>query len=376
MGKKKRNSNEDEPLPEGEDWVEWGGELIMAMGFTAGGAPYGVSLDEFREDNEMQSRDIGWARAKRALFHALEGRSDAPAEIEIGWVKKIGEGLYRDVFMADVGPFDGGPRLVALIPRHDAPADLGERVKREPALLEWLATLDLPIITPRWATVVFESEIPVLVREFLPGAPLDLRAGRQTRMRPWQVVAEVASSIHGINFSDIPDIQDLIPGYKTRRAHAIASVEEIAEIQGDPLTNDVFAWINNHLPPEEPARLLHGDLLGQNILIDFFEPSQPVSVIDWEYSTIGDPAYDLAIVTRGSRRPFQLADGLDRVLGAYSEAGGAPITRADVHIYELCLVGGYLRDSLRGDHHVRPPEIRKQLRNLLTRAEKSVQKDC
>jgi thiamine kinase-like enzyme len=29
------------------------------------------------------------------------------------------------------------------------------------------------------------------------------------------------------------------------------------------------------------------------------------AVIDWEYAIRGHPAYDLAIVTRGTRRPFQ-----------------------------------------------------------------------
>jgi hypothetical protein len=28
-------------------WVEWGGELIWAVGFTAGGAPFGLRVCEF-----------------------------------------------------------------------------------------------------------------------------------------------------------------------------------------------------------------------------------------------------------------------------------------------------------------------------------------
>ncbi len=366
---KKRKNHEDEPLPDGDDWVEWGGELIMAMGFTAGGAPYGVSVDEFREGNEMESREKGWAIAKRALYRAEQVRLGEGATIEVGWVTKIGDGLYRDVFLAEVDSSDSSPRLVALIPRHDAPADLGERVQREPALLMRLATLNLPITTPRWAVVVVESERDVLVREFLRGVPLDLRAGRQNRVKPWQVVAEVASAIHAI---DTSEVQDLVPGHATRREHAIACLEEIAEIQGDTLTDDVLAWIKAHLPPESPPCVLHGDLLGQNILLDLFEPSRPVAVIDWEYCRVGDPAYDLAIVTRGARRPFQMGDGLDRLLDGYREAGGTPVTRADVHLHELCLIGGYYRDSLRGEHPHRPPEVYNQLRDLLGRVEKAV----
>ncbi len=28
-------------------WVEWGGELIWAVGFTSGGAPYGLRVSDF-----------------------------------------------------------------------------------------------------------------------------------------------------------------------------------------------------------------------------------------------------------------------------------------------------------------------------------------
>jgi hypothetical protein len=28
-------------------WVEWGGELIWVVGFTSGGAPYGLQVSDF-----------------------------------------------------------------------------------------------------------------------------------------------------------------------------------------------------------------------------------------------------------------------------------------------------------------------------------------
>ncbi|MCD4748433.1 MAG: hypothetical protein K8R59_03575 [Thermoanaerobaculales bacterium] len=86
-----------------------------------------------------------------------------------------------------------------------------------------------------------------------------------------------------------------------------------------------------------------------------------------------NPAYDLAIITRGARRPFQMADGFDRLLEEYREAGGAPVTRTDVHVHELCLIAGYYRYSLRGEHPHRPPEVYNQLRGLLSRVEKAVE---
>ena len=91
-------------------------------------------------------------------------------------------------------------------------------------------------------------------------------------------------------------------------------------------------WTAHHLPEDRAAVLVHGDLLGQNILVF---PDRRPAVIDWEFSRMGDPAFDLAIVTRGVRRPFQMARGLDRLLDAYAAAGGDPIQRTEVQFYEI-----------------------------------------
>jgi aminoglycoside phosphotransferase (APT) family kinase protein len=74
---------------------------------------------------------------------------------------------------------------------------------------------------------------------------------------------------------------------------------------------------------------VHGDLLGQNILLGVDDRD---AVIDWEYAQFGDPAYDLAIVTRGVWRPFQIEKGMERLLEAYAKAGGAEVTRAHVNL--------------------------------------------
>ena len=88
-----------------------------------------------------------------------------------------------------------------------------------------------------------------------------------------------------------------------------------------PETEPAREWATEHLPPDRPAVLVHGDLLGQNI---FVYPDQLPTVIDWEFCRMGDPAYDLAVITRGVRRPFQMERGLDRLLQAYAAAGGEP----------------------------------------------------
>ena len=97
MGKKGRLwRKEDEPRPEGEDWVEWDGQLFWAAGFTSGGALYGLTADEFREANDQCSPKRGWAHAKAALRSAVRALLGRNAVVDVGWVSKVGEGLYRD----------------------------------------------------------------------------------------------------------------------------------------------------------------------------------------------------------------------------------------------------------------------------------------
>lgn len=47
----------DDGLPNG--WMEWGGEIMFVVGFTSGGAPYGLRIDELTADDlpeELEGR--------------------------------------------------------------------------------------------------------------------------------------------------------------------------------------------------------------------------------------------------------------------------------------------------------------------------------
>jgi len=131
-----------------------------------------------------------------------------------------------------------------------------------------------------------------------------------------------------------------------------------------------LAWIRDHLPVGRPAVVLHGDLLPQNVLVHPI--SQRLAVVDWEYARIGDPAYDLAIVTRGDRKLLGVDGGLRRLVEAYCVAGGA-LDLSDVTVWEMLLVLKWLDDALRcervGLQRGYPPRTyRMQIRKILNRA--------
>lgn len=60
---------------------------------------------------------------------------------------------------------------------------------------------------------------------------------------------------------------------------------------------------------------------------------------------IGDPAYDLAIVSRGNRKVLGVNNGLKLLVEEYLQAGGKQIALRDVHLHELLLVLYWLEEA-------------------------------
>ena len=138
----------DEPSLSGEEWGEYGGELIWAVDFTAGGAPIGLTSKEFRRLNAELEHRAGWARAKALLAWAFEAYSSPVADIEIGRVKKVGEGLFRKVYAAHVDLSPDPDKLTGawavLLPDRTAAAEDCRRWVREVTILGQLAREQLP----------------------------------------------------------------------------------------------------------------------------------------------------------------------------------------------------------------------------------------
>ncbi len=358
MGPRRRSRDQDEPSFDELELAEVGGETIYVDRAEAG-FPFGPTLADVRRDLERDQLGAGWARAERVLRVALE--RERLGIREIGRVTKIGDGLCREVYGASVEHEDGTEQgYSVLLSRRDADERLSERALREVRLVSALRQRSFPFRVPAIVGAIPEGRHVALVRHFVPGVPLDLRAGRQPWVRPWEIVGEIAAAIHAVPGSEI---EDIVTGFATRRAHAL---DQLTVLDGlAPREMQIaHAWGREHLPPEDPAVLVHGDLLGQNVLLSFDGPHH---VIDWEYALRGDPAYDLAIVTRGAKQPFQMTGGLARLLEAYEAHGAHGVVSQHVRLHELCLVAHAYREALAGRGARSPASELDRMRSLVRR---------
>lgn len=101
-----------------------------------------------------------------------------------------------------------------------------------------------------------------------------------------------------------------------------AETGRLAEVE------DLIAWLEaNPPPPEGPAGLVHGDWRIDNLIFDA-QTLEVAAVLDWELSTLGPPAFDLACQIMQWRMPpgerTRGLAGLDRaVLGLPGDAAYA-----------------------------------------------------
>ncbi len=273
------------------------------------------------------------AVARRAADQALRDRARSA---RLGQARFLGEGLDYVAYLMDAelpgaDGSEGVLQLVARVARRGMSAAEKERARREVRLLERLGREALPFRLPAVLSLEEVEGRLVMVQTACHGIPLRPRG--DAGAHPWEVIAEVAASLHGLDIEGWS--QDVIGPGRGRREHVLARRADVAE-EAPAEFDAALGFVEEHLPAERPGVLLHGDLLPQNIRVDAPE-GDPPAVLDWTYATYGDPAHDLAVVTRGVRRPFGVDEGRKLLLEAYNASSAEPITLVDLSVHELLL---------------------------------------
>jgi aminoglycoside phosphotransferase (APT) family kinase protein len=254
--------------------------------------------------------------------------------------------------------------------------EAGNYLNRETKTLQRLQDAGFRFETPELiCKVKDDSEHLIgLIETWVRGIPLTLYKGSIYQDRIIPTIAECAVSVHQLETKKFGHLQ----AFENSKAHILRLLGSLSPELFKEFSAALRAkeWILSRLPESRPSVMLHGDLLPQNIMCYEIRDEWKVALIDWEFATIGDPAYDLAIVTRGDRKLMGINNGLNILLDNYRKAGGAELSAVDVHIHELLLFLNWLWDSAETEKNGRhrghgPDHYAQRTESLLRRAEKS-----
>jgi aminoglycoside phosphotransferase (APT) family kinase protein len=60
-----------------------------------------------------------------------------------------------------------------------------------------------------------------------------------------------------------------------------------------PVMEKIRDWLVAHMPPSQPATIVHGDFKLDNVMWENSARPRAIALLDWEMSTLGDPLADL-----------------------------------------------------------------------------------
>ena len=115
---------------------------------------------------------------------------------------------------------------------------------------------------------------------------------------------ETLARLHGIDYAELG-----LSGFGRPENYVMRQIERWskqyqadADAGRDPNMDRLIEWLPNHVPPEQQARIVHGDFRIDNLV---FHPTEPhvCAVLDWELATLGDPLVDFAYHAMMYRMP-------------------------------------------------------------------------
>ena len=289
-----------------------------------------------------------WHSLRQLIESSLSGQPGFGKHVRLeGNLQANYDGLCHDNYFFTAGGQDLILRLAKRFRSLRTVEESMERLPREAQTLRHLANCRLPYPVPRLVclTVDDRGRTIGLIESCVDGAPLSRFEGGVNGRSRLEIIAGVAAAVHQLPKSEFAHL----PAYTDSESHVRADLDALFRPLFDkwPVAAVARDWITAHLA-NRPATVLHGDLLPQNLLWDFYNEGR-ISVIDWESARIGDPAYDLAIVTRGAKQPLQESGGVQRLLAVYNEATGAALPTNAVHIHELLMQLRWLDDAAQAE---------------------------
>jgi aminoglycoside phosphotransferase (APT) family kinase protein len=259
-------------------------------------------------------------------------------------LRSLGTGLYHHNYLFEAG----GKSLVLRIGKVErglrTKREMVTSLRKEAKTLRVLRSRDLPFAVPELLCLVNDEsgEIVGLIESAVSGIPLTLLVKGREPDEPLKIIARVAAEVHALSKSEFSHLAN----HTDSQTHLMTRLNDLPGSLFEEFTEAAIArdWILSQVPDNRSSTLLHGDLLPQNLFYDYSENDQ-AAVIDWECVQIGDPAYDLAIVTRGMRKPLGVPAGLHKLVQFYNEVGQQKISANAVMAHEILLHLNWLAEA-------------------------------
>jgi aminoglycoside phosphotransferase (APT) family kinase protein len=253
-------------------------------------------------------------------------------------IQSLGNGLFHENYLFKVS----GKYLVlriGIVKRGlRTQSEAVKHLRWEAKTLHALPSCNFPFVVPELVCLVNDEsgETVGLIESTVDGMPLSFLLRGRDPEEPLKIIARVAAAVHALDKSEFRHLAQ----HADAQSHVMTNLKGLPDSLFEQFGEAANArdWILAQLPDDRASTVLHGDLLPQNLLLETRENRETaVAVVDWESAQIGDPAYDLAIVTRGVRKPLGVPFGLQRLVQFYNEAAEHKASPNAVVVHELWL---------------------------------------
>jgi aminoglycoside phosphotransferase (APT) family kinase protein len=258
------------------------------------------------------------------------------ADVRVVGVAPLHGGACQDNFRLEL-VVDGAPRRLAL--RSDARTSLPGSIDREAERDVILAAVAAGVPTPAvraWLPDLVRPGAGAYAMDWVDGVAIGAKVLRAPELEaaraalPGQL-ARALAAIHRVR----PD-HGVEPAPEREIRSQLETLDRLPERH--PGLEVALRWLGAHRPADRPAVLVHGDFRTGNFQVG---PEGLRAVLDWEFARWGSPAEDLGwLCVRDWRfgRLDREAGGLctrAEFLAAYAEAGGEPVSEAEVRWWEI-----------------------------------------
>jgi aminoglycoside phosphotransferase (APT) family kinase protein len=125
-------------------------------------------------------------------------------------------------------------------------------------------------------------------------APKQLEDSQELQLRVAESFVKNLAELHALDY-EAAGLGDLgkPEGYVRRQVEGWSKRYFAAKTDDWPALEKAIAWLNENVPDESGAALVHNDYKFDNVMLDPDDLTRVVAVLDWEMVTIGDPLMDL-----------------------------------------------------------------------------------